>query len=388
MDVNAKIESLRLAKEITMQLCRDLSERDRQRLVEVFDERLIEMINDCDTLEEKSRHVDYTEHLNHLSLCAGYAGIDLGLSRAIRDVRTIAYVENEAFACANLVSKIEEGVLDTAPIFTDLKEFPWRRFRDVVDILSGGFPCQPFSEAGRRQSDRDPRHLFPYIVQGIIDMGRPPIVFFENVEGIIDATLFKDHSSGDIKGTPVLLHVLRQLESLGYDVTAGIFSARELGAPHQRRRVFIMGCRSDLQDTGKRLLSRQILPENDTLFPADQLSGQYEWEPPYVISGSTALENAYCEGFQGSSPTDDDQSIGVQPTRQPTRSAIRSCHDRKGKSEVDRNPDGSSDWVDYAELSTTMDSHSDELRLLGNGVIPDVAARAFRCLWEQLNTQG
>ena len=176
--------------------------------------------------------MDHSKELTHLSLCTGYGGIDLGLKRVVNNVRTVVYVEIEAFQCANLVSKMEKGWLDAAPIWTNLKTFPWSSFRGKVDILSGGFPCQPFSNAGRRAGDEDPRHLWPHIKRGI-DIVRPSIVFMENVEGIISTKLQSDQW-GDPKGTSVLLHVLRELERLGYQTTAGVFSAAEVGATHQR----------------------------------------------------------------------------------------------------------------------------------------------------------
>jgi DNA (cytosine-5)-methyltransferase 1 len=172
-------------------------------------------------------HVDTTSPVTHVSLCAGYGGIDLGLNRAIGNLRTIAFSEIEAFACANLVSKMEAGLLDAAPIWTNLKTFPWSEFRDRVDILSGGYPCQPFSAAGKRLGTEDPRHLWPYISAGIAAM-RPSVCFFENVEGHISL------------GLP---DVIEDLGRLGYRTTWGIFSASEVGAPHQRKRVFIMAHR-------------------------------------------------------------------------------------------------------------------------------------------------
>lgn len=176
--------------------------------------------------------MDTTETITHLSLCSGYEGIGLGLRRVLPNLREIAYVEREGFPVANLVAKMEAGELDAAPVFTDVKTFPYGKFRGCVDILSGGFPCQPFSSAGKRKATDDPRHLFPFIAEGIREC-RPTVVFLENVEGIISA------KTAD--GEPVLQYVLRTLEGLGYRATAGIFSASEVGAPHQRKRVFILG---------------------------------------------------------------------------------------------------------------------------------------------------
>lgn len=132
--------------------------------------------------------MDSAQAFTHISLCAGYGGIDLGLARIIRNLRTIAFSEIEAFPCANLVAKMEAGFLDAAPIWTNLKTFPFSEFRGKVGILSGGFPCQPFSAAGKRGGDEDPRHLFPYILRGITEC-QPELVFLENVEGIISAKL-------------------------------------------------------------------------------------------------------------------------------------------------------------------------------------------------------
>ena len=176
--------------------------------------------------------MDTTKAITHISLCSGYEGIGLGLRRVLPNLREIAFVEREGFPIANLVAKMEAGELDTAPVFTDVKQFPYGKFRGQVDILSGGFPCQPFSCAGQRKATDDPRHLFPYIRDGIRDC-RPRIVFLENVGGIISA------KTGD--GESVLKYVLRELEGLGYRATAGVFSAEEVGAPHQRKRVFILG---------------------------------------------------------------------------------------------------------------------------------------------------
>ena len=166
-----------------------------------------------------------------ISFCAGYGGIERGLDLAGINHRVIAYVEIEAFAIANLVAKMEEGFLHPAPIYTDLKTFPYGEFRGSLDFLSAGFPCQPFSGAGRRASTEDPRHLYPYIAKGISEC-RPTYVILENVQGII--------SSKTADGESVLKYVLGDLGGRGYKTAWGVFSAEEIGAPHQRKRVFIL----------------------------------------------------------------------------------------------------------------------------------------------------
>jgi site-specific DNA-cytosine methylase len=159
-----------------------------------------------------------------ISFCSGYGGIERGLDLAGVKHRVLAYVEIEAFAIANLVNKMENGLIPPAPIYTDLKTFPAHIFRGCVDILTGGYPCQPFSAAGKRLGTEDPRHLWPYILDHINAI-RPVRCFFENVEGHISLGLRE---------------VIDDLEGAGYSATWGIFSAAEVGAPHQRKRVYIL----------------------------------------------------------------------------------------------------------------------------------------------------
>jgi DNA (cytosine-5)-methyltransferase 1 len=159
-----------------------------------------------------------------VSFCSGYGGIERGLELAGFRHRTIAYVEIEAYAVENLVQKMERGLILAAPIYTNLVSFPAQIFRNKVDIITGGYPCQPFSQAGKRQGTDDPRHLWPYIRKHM-EAIRPNRVMFENVEGHISLGLST---------------VISDLEEDGYDATWGIFSAREVGAHHQRKRVFIM----------------------------------------------------------------------------------------------------------------------------------------------------
>ena len=124
-----------------------------------------------------------SEHPTCISFCAGYGGIERGLQAVYGGLSVLAISEIEAFPAARTLSKMEDGTLEAAPIWTDLKTFPGETLRGCVDILTGGFPCQPFSAAGRRGGDEDPRHLFPYFIKAIRVM-RPKQVFLQNVAGI------------------------------------------------------------------------------------------------------------------------------------------------------------------------------------------------------------
>lgn len=163
---------------------------------------------------------------NVLSLCSGVGGLDIGFALGtFGRNRTICYVEREAYTCALLAKRMAEKTLDEAPIWTDVHTFDGRPWRGIVDSICGGYPCQPFSTAGKRHGANDPRHLWPSIVR-IIEEIQPRIVFFENVSGHL--TLGFDT-------------VCKDLERLGFNVAAGLFSAAEIGAPHERQRLFIVG---------------------------------------------------------------------------------------------------------------------------------------------------
>jgi DNA (cytosine-5)-methyltransferase 1 len=325
--------------------------------------------------------VDNTKELKHISLCTGYAGIDLGLKQVIGNVRTIAYVEIETFPICNLVAKMENGLIDPAPLWTNLKTFPWELFNKKVDILSGGFPCQPFSAAGRRKGDEDPRHLWPYITKGIQQLGKPAIVFLENVKGILSSKLKGDQWT-DSENTPILLHVLRELERLGYKATAGIFSACEVGAPHQRKRVFILGIRNELSEESSDRVSRLIesnRTESRTAWPAFRNQKQYWYEPSRVTmdyTNSERVEGSFLKKETGKHKQKKESLLSRPSTWRNLQGKV--------EPKMGRNADGDTSRVDYAKLFKSCDNRTDELRLLGNGVVPNTTARAFRTLWEEL----
>jgi DNA (cytosine-5)-methyltransferase 1 len=164
------------------------------------------------------------KELRGLSLCAGYAGLDLGLHIAESNYRTVCYVEREAHAAATLVARMGDKALAPAPIWDDLKSFDGSPWRGRVHIVTAGYPCQPFSCSGLRQGKDDPRHLWPDVAR-IVRECEPEWVFAENVEGHIDLGFAA---------------VRDELEAMGYSTKAGLFSAAEVGASHRRNRLFIL----------------------------------------------------------------------------------------------------------------------------------------------------
>lgn len=328
--------------------------------------------------------MDNSKKLTHLSLCTGYGGIDLGLQRALTAVRTICYVEIEAYSICNLVKKVEQGLLDIAPIYTDLKTLPWELFNRRVDILSGGFPCQPFSAAGKKAGDEDPRHLFPYIAKGI-RICKPSLIFLENVSGIISSKL-KGDKWEDPEGTPVLLHVLRQLERMGYRATAGIFSAREVGAPHQRKRVFILAIRDELTEESINRVSEYLRTSkpNRTIYPASRGRKQRWYEPSRVTVEHSNSKRQLRDKDEPSATKQEGARQKEQNGYYAQTSTPSGGIQRQAKPQMGRDANGAAHWVDYGELYQSSDNRTDELRLLGNGVLPQTAERAFRTLWEKL----
>lgn len=162
---------------------------------------------------------------NVLSLCAGIGGLDLGMSRAVHGSRTVCFVEWDAYAAACLLARMDDQALEPAPVYCgDLRAFDGSEWRGVVDCVVAGYPCQPFSHAGKRGGADDARHLWPAVARIIRECGAP-VVVLENVPGHL--SLGFDEVCGELQG-------------MGYRIAAGVFSAAEVGATHRRERLFVV----------------------------------------------------------------------------------------------------------------------------------------------------
>lgn len=176
--------------------------------------------------------------MNELALFAG-AGGGLLASQWLKGWRTVCYVERGAYPVEILKARIRDGLLHDAPIWDDVGTFDGRPWRGRVDIITAGFPCQPFSHAGKRNSNDDERNGWPDTLR-IIREVQPRYVFLENVRGLLSAV-----DKTTTEPVPYVGTILRDLADSGYDARWRVLSAAELGAPHKRDRLWIVaydGC--------------------------------------------------------------------------------------------------------------------------------------------------
>ena len=162
--------------------------------------------------------------LSTISLFSGICGIELAGKKF--GARTVCYVERDPYAQGVIMSRIRSGELDDAPIWDDVTTFDGKPWKGKVDVITGGFPCQDLSVAGKRAGIYGSRSGLWFEYARIIGEVRPRYVIVENVPGLV--------SSGGIGA------VLGSLAKAGYDAEWFNQFAYEIGAKMQREREFIV----------------------------------------------------------------------------------------------------------------------------------------------------
>jgi DNA (cytosine-5)-methyltransferase 1 len=277
------------------------------------------------------------------SLCTGYGGLDMAVE-AYFNAEMVWCAENDKYASKVIAERFNK------PNLGDIKQIDWASL-EPIDILTAGYPCQPFSHAGQRKGENDERHIWPDILKGISIL-RPKYIILENVRG---------HLSLGFK------EVLGDLAQNGYDAKWRIVRASDVGAPHQRARLFIIAY------SNSEGFQRTWNKTND------------------FTNGFTS--NSNCHACEKSRRTDREisaESGGLQSRQNlgKARSQYR-CSCEMAKQKIPPTLDQGrlntkfveyimglpSGWVSDLDLS-----RSQQLKILGNGVVPQQAYHALELL--------
>lgn len=253
---------------------------------------------------------------------------------------------------------MEDSEMDRAAIWDDTSTFDGFPYRKKVNIITSGYPCQPFSSAGKRGGETDSRYIWPDIAR-IISEVRPSLVFIENVSGHL------------IQGFD---RTLAEFASLGFDAEWDTFRASDCGASQRRKRLFCLAMVNS-ESTRDRRLHKGPRPER---------IGEAEFDQ----SGKTVGDRP-CFGLEGNGPSRKSKSkkhaqeelsirsgVGLFPPTRDDIEAWRKVLEQSPdlKPAIHRVADGPSHRLD------------EDIRLCGNAVVPVVAALAFTTLWERLKS--
>jgi DNA (cytosine-5)-methyltransferase 1 len=279
------------------------------------------------------------ERPTHLDLFSGIGGFAIAAERC--GWKTVAFCEREKFA-QRVLRKHWPGV----PIIDDIHDLDGREYRGV-SLLTGGFPCQPFSQAGQQRGAADDRALWPEMLR-VITEARPRFVVAENVAGIINLALDD---------------VLSSLEAASYSVGAVIVPACAVDAKHRRDRVWILGA-------DKRGLAN---PDGERLqrwSQAGDTSGGGAQRNEQLARRGETLANTKSEGGKRREPGNpgiDSQSTEELPRRSRSRNGTRQ------------------EWTtepDVGRVAYGIPERSHRLRGLGNAIVPQVAEQVLMALIE------
>ena len=311
------------------------------------------------------------------SLCSGYGGLDAGwLAVAGGRVEWVSEIDGDALT-----------VLGGVPNVGDLTEVDWAAV-PPVDVLTAGYPCQPFSHAGSRKGEKDDRHLWPHIARAI-GVLRPGFVFLENVQGHLSLG-FAD--------------VLGDLARLGFDARWCVVRASDVGAPHQRARLFVLAYPAswvggegegwgDLES--ERSAGFTACPVGDVADAGGERHGSGERSAGVGGVGGEAegggrQARTSWEEF-GAGSVEDIADIASSETWGKYEPAIRRWEQLTRPAPPptvpgDRNPRLNPVFVEWmmglpeGHVTGHGLKHNACLRLLGNGVVPQQAALALRHL--------
>jgi len=293
--------------------------------------------------------------MNELALFAGAGGGILG--GHLLGWRTVCAVEWEPYPASVLCARQNDGFLPPFPIWNDIQTFDGRPWRGIVDVVSGGFPCQDISAAGKGAGIDGERSGMWREMARVVSEVRPQFVFVENSPMLV---------------TRGLERVLGDLTSLGYDTRWTVMGAADVGAPHQRDRIWIVAHTSDqgLWSCGRGDGS-QFKTENRGRDNQQERSGtNVEFAE---IGESSDLEKEISNAT----------SIRLQRQGQ-FKQSINTTQDGDRQASKFVNVRECDFWATEPDVGRVVDgvaARVDRLKAIGNGQVSEVARRA----WEVLN---
>lgn len=311
--------------------------------------------------------------MTHGSLFSGIGGFDLAARWAGWD--NLFNCEIDLFCRTVLKYHFPD-----AEQYGDIKTTDFTVWRDRIDVLSGGFPCQPFSQAGKRKGTEDDRYLWPEML-GVIRSVRPRWVVGENVLGIVNWS----------KGL-VFEQVCSDLEAEGYEVQPFVIPACGVNAPHRRYRTWFVAHRSDARLEGVRrkwqntVLSGGITSDTQCCrgyqLHQDIQSGQSNGKEFDSVSGKRNVADTNCKRLQWCK---NKRSVGEIRTEQQKQFAGLFCphwQDFPTQSPVCSRNDGLSYGLDGI---TFPKWRKESIKAYGNAIVPQVAYRIFETINEYEN---
>ena len=307
--------------------------------------------------------------MNELALFAGAGGGILG--GKLLGWRTVCAVEWEPYPASVLCARQNDGLLPPFPIWDDVQTFDGKPWRGIVDVVSGGFPCQDISAAGKGAGIDGERSGMWGEMARIIHEVRPKFVFVENSPMLTSRGLGR---------------VLGDLASMGFDARWGVLGAADVGANHQRDRIWIVA-----KWRGQ--------------FPYAQHNRIRWWEQQQESIKKTSREMAYTansrqlrtECLENNSPSQrgrESQNDVNQKSEIFGKDANASCSDVERQRAVNigieqelRNIGDKSWWQfepNLGRVANGVAARVDRLKAIGNGQVPLCAATAWRILSDEI----
>lgn len=288
--------------------------------------------------------------LRELALFAGAGGGILG--GKLLGWRTVCAVEREPYVASVLAQRQNDGLLPAFPVWDDVRTFDGRPWRGIVDVVSGGFPCQDISLAGAGKGIDGERSGLWAEMARIINEVRPRIAFVENSPALTSRGLGR---------------VLGDLAEMGFDAQWGVLGAADVGAPHRRERIWIVAYANgvrELQPQGRERDQWGWIGDCCANV-SDSDSHQHQGEPHARRGQGQATRGAELYG--------DTNGAGLaqwkgQPSDDGTELAAAL---------------GADWWAVEPELGRVADgvaARVDRLKAIGNGQVPQCAAEAWRLL--------